>query len=169
MRQAPQLIGMAPFEDAEQRIRPGHEEQLDVLGKVSAQLAQGVNRVRPTWSIDLEPACIEPCVPLDGETHHFVPELGRSHRRTVLHPWIARRHEDDAVEPESIGNLFGAGKMPHMNRVERTAHDAEAKRRVWIVEAQSIEPGRYAHGIPRTGCVCGKTGVHHDSLLSDLA
>src|SRR5437763_17023635 len=58
-----------------------------------------------------------------GEHGEEVPVLGR--RDLSLLPRLARRDEDDLVEPELPTGLLGTHEVPDVNGVEGAAHDAE--------------------------------------------
>src|SRR6266851_7554126 len=58
-----------------------------------------------------------------GEHGEEVPVLGRGH--LPLLPRLARRDEDNLVEPELPTGLIGTHEVPDVDGIEGAAHDAE--------------------------------------------
>ena len=110
---------------------------------MSAQHAQRIDRVRLPRPIDFQTARVEIGIVRHSEANHVVAQLRARDALALLHPRIARRHEDDAIEPERVAHLLCARKMPDMNRVERAPHDSKAKCSVGILATHIVKTPAY--------------------------
>ncbi len=119
-----------------------------MLGVSAAQLGQGVHRVAGSAAILLHFVDAEGGVASQGQRQHFHALIETSNGLTFLlrRPW--RRDEPYLVEPRLIARLFGEDEMAEMDRIERTAEDADAH------AAPSVERGDYL------SAACGFAGPY---------
>ena len=127
----------APLQDGAHRIGARDEVQRNVFWVVRAQLPQRVSRVRDARSVNLDAADIERGVRSNGQLAHAQALLGAGNVALQLERRHARRDEHHRVKAECLARLLGAGQMPDVHGVERTAHDAQTRRRT--VSAQVVE------------------------------
>ena len=106
---------------------------------MSTQCLERIDRVGIPRAIDLERAHVEGGVVLDSGTAHRHAVVRIAHFDMLLEHRISRRHEDDPVQLKRIARLFSADQMPHVNRIERTSHDAETIRPGRILLSERIE------------------------------
>ena len=137
------FVGIAPLQNIEDGIGPRNKVQLHVLGIMSAQHAQRIDRIRLPRPIDFQTAHVEIWIVRHSAANHVVAQLRARDAFALLHPRIARRHENDAIEPERVAHLFCARKMPYMNRVERAPHDSKAKCSVGILATHIVKTPTY--------------------------
>src|SRR4029453_778475 len=124
MRERERLLDVSPGQDLRQRIGTGNEEQLAARVEL-VEVAQGVDRVRRTGPVDVDPADREPRVGRRRDDGHQVPVLGGRDLTLGLLPGLAGGDEDDLVQLEVGLDLAGGDEVSVMDRVEGPAHHAE--------------------------------------------
>src|SRR3546814_4574923 len=116
MREVPQLIMVPPTENLRHGVGSRDEEQLSA-GALSLQIAERVDRVGDALAVHVDAADRELRVVCGGDDGHEVPVLARRH--PLLVPRHPRRHEDDLVEIEALGDLAGGDDVTMMDESGR--------------------------------------------------
>ena len=122
------------------------------------QRPQRVDGIRFARAIDFKAARVEERIVLHGGLHHGETVFSGADAAAALHPRVSRRHEHHPVELEHVAHLLGAREMPHMDRIERAAHDAEPS--AAAVEAQRVEALAHDRGRALLGRRRSGSGKH---------
>ena len=129
MRQIPHLVGVLPLHDLRHRVGAGDEEQLGV-GMLRAQVAQRIDGVGDARPVDVDAGHGEFRVRRGGDHRHQITVLGVGDLLVELEDRPAGRHENHLVEVIHPGHLRGGDQVAVVDRVEGSAHDADARAHV---------------------------------------
>ena len=125
-RPNPDPLELVPALELPPLIHP-HQEHESRCRVSTAELGQGVGRVRRSGAAHLEIAGLEQRIVRHGGLEHRPTNGGRRHVGVATMRRAGRQHEQHAVEREFVDRVAGDDQVSEVWRIERSPEDAELR------------------------------------------